>query len=115
MILEAVLIGTVTLTAYRPIPEQTDSSPTWTSIGDRTTMFGAAVSQDLLRSHEVCYGDVLIIDGYGPRIVNDTMNLRVRRAVDFLVMTHEQEQRIGTKRKRAWVLKSSYRSCLGDM
>lgn len=99
-----VLVSTfATITSYQPIPSQTDSSPTWTSIGDRTTKYGVAVSRDLLASGLVKYGDVLKIEGIpGLRVVNDTMNKRHKNAVDILVFTHAEEKRIGTRKGRVW-------------
>ena len=42
MTLLAIFVATVTITSYQPVVSQTDSSPTWTSIGDRTTKYGVA-------------------------------------------------------------------------
>lgn len=98
-----VLLGTMTTTAYRPVASQTDSSPTWTSVGDRTTKYGVAVSQDLLESGEIHYGDTLKIEGLnGLRVVNDCMNVRHKRRVDVLVFTHAEEKRIGVKVRQIW-------------
>lgn len=96
-----------TVTAYRPIPSQTDASPTWTSEGDRTTKHGVAVSQDLLGSGEIRYGDVLKIEGLeGLRVVNDCMNVRHTRSVDLLVFTHAEEKRIGVRRCKIWRIRN---------
>lgn len=92
-----ILIGLLTVTSYRPVPGQTDGSPTWTSIGDRTTKFGIAVSQDLLKSGAVKYGDVLYVPGFGMRVVNDCMNKRKTNAVDLLVLTQKEEKVVGTR------------------
>jgi 3D (Asp-Asp-Asp) domain-containing protein len=97
VIIKLILLGTMTLTSYRPISPQTDDSPTWTSIGDRTTKFGCAVSQDLLRDGLVNYGDVLYVPGYGYRVVNDTMNARHTKHVDLLVFTHKEEKAVGVR------------------
>lgn len=97
-----VLLGTMTITSYQPIPAQTDESPTWTSNGDRTTKYGIAVSRDLLESGEVRYGDVLLVEGLGLRVVNDCMAKRHRQSVDLLVFTHAEERRIGVRRGRIW-------------
>lgn len=97
MLIKLILLGTLTLTSYRPIKEQTDDSPTYTSIGDRTTRFGCAVSQDLLANGLVNYGDVLYIPGYGFRIVNDTMNKRHTNHIDLLVNTHQEEKAVGVR------------------
>lgn len=98
----AVFLGTMTITSYQPIQAQTDNTPTWTSIGDRTTKYGVAVSQDLLASGEVQYGDVLKIEDLGLRVVNDCMARRHTRSVDLLVLTHAEEKRIGVRRGRIW-------------
>lgn len=95
-------LGPLRVTSYRPIPSQTDSSPTWTSIGDRTSKAGVAVSQDLLRSGTLKYGDVLYVEGEGFRVVNDCMNERLKQAVDLLVFTHAEEKAVGTRRLHVW-------------
>lgn len=76
-------------------------------------MYGIAVSQDLLKSGIVQYGDVLSIPGLGLRVVNDAMgptkcvhrNAEGRcvkrvpqtRAVDLMVFSFEEEHRIGVR------------------
>ena len=105
MIFEALLIGTMTVTAYQPVHKQTDSSPTWTSIGDRTTKFGCAVSQDLLKSGRVKYGDFVYIEGVGIKVVNDCMNIRHKNAVDVLVFTLAEEKKLPPKKRKVWVIK----------
>ncbi len=107
MIIKLILLGTLSLTSYRPIPNQTDASPTWTSIGDRTTKFGCAVSQDLLKSGRVHYGDILYIEGYGMKVVNDTMHPRHTNSVDMLVFTHNEEKAVGTRKARIWIVPAS--------
>lgn len=104
MIAKLVLLGVLTVTSYRPVANQTDSSPTWTSIGDRTTKFGCAVSQDLLKSGAVHYGDIVYVENYGYRVVNDTMNPRHKQHVDLLVFTHDEEKAIGTRHLRVYVI-----------
>lgn len=106
MIIKLLLLGSLQVTSYQPIAKQTDSSPTWTSIGDRTTKFGVAVSQDLLKSGKVHYGDVLLIEGYGMRVVNDTMNPRHSASVDMLVFTRDEEKMIGTRHLKVWLIKN---------
>lgn len=106
MLTKLILLGALTVTSYRPVPGQTDASPTWTSIGDRTTKFGVAVSQDMLADGRVKYGDVLYIPGYGLRVVNDCMNARHRNRVDLLVFTYDEEKIIGERRLTVYVLRS---------
>ena len=67
-------------------------------------MFGVAASQDLLHSGKVHYGDVLFVEGYGYRVVNDTMNTRIHNAVDMMVFTKSEERRIGVRHLNVYVL-----------
>lgn len=107
MIASAILLGVLTVTSYQPIPAQTDASPTWTSIGDRTTKFGVAVSQDMLKDGRIQYGDVLYIPGvlHPYRVVNDCMNARLRNSIDLLVFTHAEERRVGTRHLKVYLIK----------
>lgn len=104
VIAKLILLGVLTATSYRPVPGQTDSSPTWTSIGDRTTKYGVAVSQDMLADGRVKYGDVLFIPGVGNRIVNDCMNARHRNRIDILVFTPAEEKRFGVRKLKIYKL-----------
>lgn len=95
----SVALGQVTLTAYRSIPNQTDSSPWSTSTGERVTIRGCAVSQDLLAGNggPIHYGDLIYIDQIGFRFVNDCMNKRIKRSIDIWVPTKEAEKKIFKK------------------
>ena len=111
--LEIVLISSLTLTSYRAVPEQTDDSPTITSIGHYVHPYGTAVSQDLLRSGEICYGDILLVPQYGFKVVNDTMHPRIKRGVDIFVETLAQEREVGVRRnQRMTLIKSPKRRCM---
>ena len=105
----------VTLTSYRSVPNQTDSTPYITSIGHRVSEEGMAVSQDLIRNKKVCYGDVVLIDsgiGYESRVVNDTMNKRHKNWVDIWVKTYEEEALIGLRKgQTVYVIQSETRCC----
>jgi 3D (Asp-Asp-Asp) domain-containing protein len=112
MIAKLVLLGLLQVTSYRAIPAQTkpeckDRHHCDTSIGDGITMYGVAVSQDLLRSGEVKYGDVLLVPGYGWRIVNDCMGPKARRAIDLLVFTRNQEKAVGVRHLNVYVLRQN--------
>lgn len=115
-----VLVGILQITAYQPVAEQTDNTPFLTSIGHLTHPFGAAVSQDLLKSGEVCYGDVVLIDGYGLYVINDAMGAytyttnpptKQDRALDILVLGRTHESLIGVQHRDVWVLRSPVRAC----
>jgi 3D (Asp-Asp-Asp) domain-containing protein len=101
----------VTLTSYQPVPEQTkpdcrNRHDCQTSIGDGITMYGCAISQDLLRSGRVHYGDIIMVPGYGFRVVNDTMNIRNKNAVDLLVFTKEEEKKVGVRHLTVYKLEA---------
>lgn len=91
LILIATLIGNLTITSYRPVKSQTDSSPFYTSTGEHVRAGGCAISRDQLcgacrRLHHRCqhpeyaaklhYGDWLYIERYGYRQINDVMGAR---------------------------------------
>jgi 3D (Asp-Asp-Asp) domain-containing protein len=89
------------VTAYRSVPDQTDDTPFITSIGEHVSKFGCAVSQDLLASGQVKYGDYLCIDGQKCCLVNDTMNIRNMNAADIWVATKEEERAVRPGRRHA--------------
>lgn len=102
MLAQLVLLGTLTVTSYRPVPAQTkpeckDRYDCTTSIGENVSKAGVAVSQDLLASGVVRYGDCLYIPGVGYRIVNDCMHHRLRNSIDILVYTRAEEKAIGVR------------------
>jgi 3D (Asp-Asp-Asp) domain-containing protein len=105
-----VLLGTCTITSYQPVPAQTkpecrDRYHCTTSIDYGITQYGAAVSQDFLKSGQVHYGDALQIEGFGTmRIVNDTMNRRHKKHVDLLVFSYAEEKKVGTQHRKVWVI-----------
>jgi 3D (Asp-Asp-Asp) domain-containing protein len=100
MLLETLVLGTLTVTSYRSVPEQTDNSPFITSIGHRTHPYGCAVSQDLLKTGRVKYGDYVCVDKMGCYVVNDTMHPRHTNHVDVWVASYEEEKVIQTQRRR---------------
>lgn len=105
MIAELVLISTMSwqVTSYRSVPEQTDSTPFNTSTGARTNSAICAVSQDEL-GNKIHYGDYLFIEiPAKPELsrycwCQDTMNKRIKHAVDFWVETKAQEHSVGVRR-----------------
>lgn len=109
MLIEAVLIGTMTVTSYRAVPEQTKPECTGrhhceTSTGENVSELGVAVSQDLLTAGKVRYRDVLFIPGVGYRIVNDCTHPRLHNTVDVFVYNREQEKAFGVKHLQVYVI-----------
>lgn len=126
----AILIGELTVTSYRSVPQQTDTTPYHTSTGAHVEPGGVAVSRDLLcgacrKLHKRCahpeytkkihYGDWLYISGYGFRFVNDCMSMttsiRVKgkvkkrlilNQVDIWVRSYNEEKTVGTKKLKIY-------------
>ncbi len=117
MILLCLLVGPLTVTSYQSVKSQTDSSPTYTSIGQKTRKGGIAVSQDLLcpagkkckrnlkgcQTEMIHYGDYLYVKGLGIFQVNDCMGLtrwdrdlkkrvKIQRALDVWVPSYDEEK-----------------------
>lgn len=110
MIIEAIILGTMTVTSYRAIPAQTkpectDRHHCETSIGENVSELGIAVSQDLLASGKVHYRDVLLVSGVGPRIVNDCLNSRIHNSVDVFVYTRAEEKAFGVRHLKVWLIR----------
>lgn len=99
------MLGTLQITSYRAIPSQTKPKDcTWTSIGDRTTVFGCAVSPDLLHSGQVHYGDIVYIDSFGFRVVNDCMGVKAKQSIDLFVRTYDEEKRVGLRHLKVYLI-----------
>jgi 3D (Asp-Asp-Asp) domain-containing protein len=113
-LLTAVAIASVTVTSYRAVPEQTDSTPNRTSINQHVSRAGAAVSPDMLISGEACYGDAVVIPKLGIRIVNDVTHPRLKRTVDIFVNNWAQEKRVGIRRVQILIIHSNTRKCTRD-
>jgi len=124
------LIGNLTVTSYRSVPQQTDSTPFHTSTGAHVEPGGAAISRDLLcgacrKLHKRCrhpeyqkkihYGDWLLVEGYGFRFVNDCMSdtssIRVkgkrkkriiRNQIDLWVRSYKEEKSVNVKQLKVY-------------
>jgi 3D (Asp-Asp-Asp) domain-containing protein len=99
LVLTAVLIGQLTTTSYRSVKEQCDPTPYHTSTGERVCQDGVAVSQDLLRSGKVKYGDWVYVESIGLKRVKDTMHHRHKNHIDIWVKTLKEEQEFHRKYK----------------
>lgn len=109
MIIEAILLGTLTATSYRPVVQQTKPECTsrdhcHTANDENVSQLGVAVSQDFLDSGALHYGDCLYIDGVGFRLVNDCLNRRHKRSVDVFVYTLAQEKKFGVRHLKVWLV-----------
>lgn len=118
MMTELILLGTLTATSYRAVPEQTkpectDRHHCETAIGENVSELGVAVSQDYLSSGILHYGDCLYIDGVGFRLVNDCLNRRYKKRIDVFVYTKAEEHAFGIRRLKVWIVRSpNKKACL---
>ena len=106
--IKLILLGTLTVTSYRAVPAQTKPTCTdrhhcETSTGENVSELGLAVSQDLLLSGRVKYGDIVCVEGYPCRIAFDTMAPRNRNAVDLFMYTKAEERAVGVRHLKVWV------------
>jgi 3D (Asp-Asp-Asp) domain-containing protein len=115
MLIESILIGTLTVTSYRATPAQTKpecrgNNECQTSLGENVSELGVAVSQDLLASGKVHYRDVIYIPSVGFRIVDDTMHPRIHNSVDVFVYTKAEEKKFGVKHLIVYVVRIKQKS-----
>jgi 3D (Asp-Asp-Asp) domain-containing protein len=109
LLLGAILLcSPCQITSYRSVPAQTDETPFITADGGRVHKYGAAVSRDLLwyNGGPLRYGDIIYVEYYGFKVVNDTMNKRYRNAVDLWVKTYKEEKAVGVRKGRIWKIKT---------
>jgi 3D (Asp-Asp-Asp) domain-containing protein len=108
LLLIGVFIGTMTVTSYRSVEAQTDSTPFITSTGEHVHSNGIALSRDLLKrwGGPVAYGDIVYVEGYGLKVVNDTMHHRHKNRVDLWVKTYEEEKNVGVRKGKLWLIKT---------
>lgn len=128
LIILTLFLGHLKITSYRAVPAQTDSTPFYTSTGERVGAGGVAISRDLLcgackKAHTRCreasklealihYGDWLYVDGYGFRRVNDVMGeyssarvegrikrFLIRKQIDIFVSSYEEEKIVNVKKR----------------
>lgn len=130
LVLVAVLLGELTVTSYRSVRNQTDTTPFHTSTGAGVEPGGVAISRDLLcgacrKLHRRCkhpeypkrihYGDWLYVEGYGFRFVNDCMSnvsdirvkgyrkkVLIRNQIDLWVRSYQEEKSINIKKLRVY-------------
>ncbi len=105
----AILVGNMSITSYRSVPEQTDSTPFITATGEHVHSKGVALSRDLLWrwGGPIKYGDIVYIEGYGFEVVNDTMHFRHKKHADIWVATYQEEKEIGWTSGKVWLIKKT--------
>lgn len=133
LIIISLFVGNLTVTSYRSVPQQTDSTPYHTSTNEVVRKGGAAVSRDLLcgacrRLHKRCahpevthkihYGDYVLVTGHGILKVNDVMGATkydkktkkrypITNALDIWVGSYKEEKRIGVQKQNVYLINRS--------
>ncbi len=87
----------VTVFAYSPRVSETDGNPWNTACMTRPRVGTVAVSQDLFRQPGFNCGDTITINGKR-FVVNDTMNIRHKHAVDIWMPRTKDALRFGVRR-----------------
>jgi 3D (Asp-Asp-Asp) domain-containing protein len=96
--LKRTTIGTVTVTMYHPVPNQTDATPYITASGFRLDKKNPkkdriiAISRDL--KQKLDFGDTVILQGIGKwdgeYVVHDVMNKRFKNRIDILINPNDE-------------------------
>lgn len=128
LVFVSLLLGSLQVTSYQSIVSQTDSSPFYTSTGERVNANGIAVSQDYLRDKVVSYGDVVYVEHIGFKVVNDCLGKfkrysiptkdgkkrvfkRQNKCFDVWVASYAQEKAFDKKfrnrKLKVWLIKKS--------
>lgn len=108
------------VTSYRSVHSQTDSSPHFTSTGERVHKGGVALSRNLLKrwGGPADYGDYVLIEGMGIYRINDCMNdtkwdkvnkkrIPIVNSIDIWVSSYEEEKAIGFQKRRVYLFTRS--------
>lgn len=94
---------TVTVTAYNPVEEQTDSDPLIAASMRKVREGTVAVSRDLFDQGWV-FGKKIRIEGVGIFEINDLMNKRYSKRIDIFMWDENQARSFGKRDIRAALL-----------
>jgi len=92
----------VTVSAYNPLPGQTDDTPLITASNSVVREGYCALSRDLERQLNLKFGDLIFLDGIGACQFQDRMHRRKRKAVDLFMWEKSDAVQFG--RRRAWMM-----------
>ena len=87
----------VVVTAYNPVPTQTDSTPEITASNKRVRPGIVALSRDLEEEYGFRFGDPVFIVGLGFFVFEDRMHKRWTRRVDILMPSRRAAKAFGVK------------------
>lgn len=96
-------VRVVTVTAYNPTEEQTDSDPLIAASMRKVRSGTIAVSRDLFDQGWV-FGRKVRIEGLGIFEINDLMNKRFTKRIDIFMWDEDQARRFGKKNAKAALL-----------
>lgn len=97
-------VQVLTVTAYTPSPDETDSDPYITASMVQVRPGCLAVSRDLFADGWV-FGKKVYIEGLGIFTILDLMNPRYEKRVDVLLWSKEDAKQFGRKELAAALLK----------
>ncbi|WP_051694435.1 3D domain-containing protein [Desulfohalovibrio reitneri] len=93
----------VTVTAYSPREQETDSTPTLTATNNKVRHGIVAVSRDLFQQGWV-FGRRVYIQGEGVFVIDDLMAKDKRRQLDIFMHDTQDALRFGAKKREAYLL-----------
>ncbi len=88
-------VMTVTVTAYSPSVDETDSTPYTTASNKRVRDGICALSQDIEKQFDLQWGDMIYLEGIGTCEFQDRMNKRMRKTVDLFFWWKRAAKRFG--------------------
>lgn len=91
----------VTVSAYNPLPNQTDSTPLITASNKRVQEGFCAMSRDLEKRFKLKFGDPIHLVGIGTCEFQDRMNRRKKLQVDLFMWKKKDAIKFGIK--KAWM------------
>jgi len=93
-------VMTVTVTAYSPSVDETDSTPYITASNRRVRDGICAISRDIEKELDLKWGDMIYLEGIGTCEFQDRMHRRKRKQVDLFMWNKSDAVRFGIKRAR---------------
>jgi len=94
----------LTVTAYNPTKEQTDSTPMITSSNKRVKPGMVAVSRDLFYEYGWTYGKKIEIEGWGIFEIQDKMGEGIERGIDIMMFDKDKAKEFGRQELRVVLL-----------
>ncbi len=89
----------VTVSAYNPLPGQTDSTPLITASNQAVRQGICALSRDLEKWFNLRFGDLIYLEGIGTCEFQDRMNKRKRNQVDLFMWNEIDAVEFGIKER----------------